>query len=99
MKQVAHIRQISLALRKRFGERRRIGSQLVFTFASPRRLAQASEKIYSIANFAIARKICVRRAARQLRQGDLEGWSALSDAELRKQLSALPGVGRRLQIA
>src|SRR5947207_15490385 len=44
MKQVAHIRQISLALRKRFGERRRIGSRLVFTFASPRRLAQASEK-------------------------------------------------------
>src|SRR5216110_3501674 len=44
MKQVAHIRQISLALRKRFGERRRIGDQLVYTFVSPPRLAQASEK-------------------------------------------------------
>src|SRR6478752_8690727 len=44
MKQVAHIRQISLALRKRFGERRTIGDQLVYTFASPWRLAQASEK-------------------------------------------------------
>ena len=32
MKQVAHIRQISLALRKRFGEQRRIGDQLVYTF-------------------------------------------------------------------
>ena len=32
MKQVAHIRQISLALRKRFGEQRTIGDQLVYTF-------------------------------------------------------------------
>ncbi len=44
MKQVAHIRQISLALRKRFGEQRRIGDQLVYTFALPRRVAQTSEK-------------------------------------------------------
>src|SRR5207247_7858844 len=44
MKQVAHIRQISLALRKRFGERGGIGDQLVYTFASLSRLAQASEK-------------------------------------------------------
>src|SRR4029453_6212943 len=44
MKQMAHIRQISLALRKRFGEQRTIGSQFVYTFVSPQRLAQASEK-------------------------------------------------------
>src|SRR5882757_11534587 len=44
MKQVAHIRQISLALRKRFGEQRRIDDHLVCTFASPRGVAQASEK-------------------------------------------------------
>src|SRR5438094_4803911 len=44
MKQVAHIRQIVLALRKRFGEQRTIGNQLVYTFVSPPRLAQASEK-------------------------------------------------------
>src|SRR5205814_2643923 len=41
MKQVAHIRQISLALRKRFGERRRIDDHLVYACASPQRLAQA----------------------------------------------------------
>src|SRR5262245_46182578 len=45
MKQVAHIRQISLALRKRFGEQRTIGDHLVYTFPSARRLTQASEKI------------------------------------------------------
>src|SRR5438477_3756134 len=44
MKQVAHIRQISLALRKRFGEQRAIGDQLVYTFPSAPRLARASER-------------------------------------------------------
>src|SRR3954447_26871380 len=44
MKQVAHIRQISLALRKRFGEERRIDDHLVCSFPSARRVAQASEK-------------------------------------------------------
>src|SRR5262245_21999519 len=44
MKQVAHIRQISLALRKRFGEQRKIGDQLVHSFPPAHRLAQASEK-------------------------------------------------------
>src|SRR5215470_14737223 len=43
MKQVAHIRQISLALRRRFGEQWRIGSRLVYSFPSAQRLAQASE--------------------------------------------------------
>src|SRR4030095_10977841 len=43
MKQVAHIRQISLALRRRFGERRRIGDHLVYTFPSAHRIARASE--------------------------------------------------------
>src|SRR5213080_5568262 len=44
MKQIAHIRQISLALRKRFGQQRKIGDRRVYTFPSPRRLARASEK-------------------------------------------------------
>src|SRR5437764_15255358 len=44
MKQVAHIRQISLALRNRFGEQQRIDGHLVYTFPSARRLAIASEK-------------------------------------------------------
>src|SRR5215472_3102969 len=43
MKQVAHIRQISLALRNRFGEQGKIGNQLVYSFPPADRLAQASE--------------------------------------------------------
>ena len=97
MKQVAHIRQISLALRKRFGEQRTIGDQLVYTFASPRRLAQASEKELLECKLGYRAKN-LRATARLFSSGqaDLEAWSALSDAELRKQLCALPGVGPKI---
>ena len=97
MKQVAHIRQISLALRKRFGEQRRIGNHLVHTFASPRRLAQASEKELRDCKLGYRSKN-LRATARLVSSGqaDLEAWSALSDAELRKQLCALPGVGPKI---
>src|SRR6266446_504134 len=97
MKQVAHIRQISLALRKRFGERRRIGDQLVYAFASPQRLAQASEKELLECKLGYRAKN-LRATARLVSSGqaDLEAWSVLSDAELRKQLCALPGVGPKI---
>jgi N-glycosylase/DNA lyase len=97
MKQVAHIRQISLALRKRFGEQRTIGDQLVYTFASPQRLAQASEKELLECKLGYRAKN-LRATARLVSSGpaDLEAWSALSDAELRKQLCALPGVGPKI---
>jgi len=97
MKQVAHIRQISLALRKRFGEQRRIGDQLVYTFPSARRLAQASEKELLECKLGYRAKN-LRGTARLVSSGkaDLEVWSALSDCELRKQLCALPGVGPKI---
>src|SRR5882724_8769420 len=97
MKQVAHIRQISLALRKRFGEQRRIGNQLVYTFVSPQRLAQASEKELLECKLGYRAKN-LRATSRLVSSGraDLEAWSALSDAELRKQLCALPGVGPKI---
>jgi len=97
MKQVAHIRQISLALRKRFGERRKIGDQLVHTFVSPPRLAQASEKELRDCKLGYRAKN-LRATARLVSSGQaaLEAWSALSDAELRKQLCALPGVGPKI---
>jgi N-glycosylase/DNA lyase len=97
MKQVAHIRQIVLALRKRFGQQRRPGNQLVYTFASPRRLAQASEKELRDCKLGYRAKN-LRATARLVSSGraDLEAWSALSDAELRKQLCTLPGVGPKI---
>src|SRR5579864_1831632 len=44
MKQVAHIRKISLALRKRFGELLTIGAETVYAFPSAQRIADSSEK-------------------------------------------------------
>jgi N-glycosylase/DNA lyase len=97
MKQVAHIRQISVALRKRFGERRRIGDQLVYTFVSPQRLAQASEKELLECKLGYrAKNLHATSRLVSSGQADLEAWSALSDAELRKQLCALPGVGPKI---
>jgi N-glycosylase/DNA lyase len=97
MKQVAHIRQISLALRKRFGEQRRIDDHLVYTFASPQRVAQASEKELRDCKLGYRAKN-LRATARLVSSGqaDLEAWSGLPDAELRKQLCALPGVGPKI---
>jgi N-glycosylase/DNA lyase len=97
MKQVAHIRQISLALRRRFGKKGRIDSQLVYTFASPRRLAEASEKELLECKLGYRAKN-LRATARLVSSGqaDLEAWLVLSDAELRKQLCALPGVGPKI---
>jgi N-glycosylase/DNA lyase len=97
MKQVAHIRQISLALRKRFGEQRKTGNQLVYSFPPAHRLAQVSEKELLECKLGYRGKN-LRATARLVSSGqaDLEMWSALSDAELRKQLCALPGVGPKI---
>ena len=61
MKQVAHIRQISLALRKRFGEQRRIDDR--FGTRSLRRCALRELRTRScrIVSLATAPKICARR--------------------------------------
>src|SRR5437867_7023995 len=44
MKQVAHIRQISRALRTRFGHPHKIEDQILHSFPSPQRLAESSEQ-------------------------------------------------------
>ena len=97
MKQVTHIRQISLALRKRFGQPRKIGDRMVYTFPSSQRLAEASEKELRDCKLGY-RAEKLRSTARLVSSGkaNLEAWSALADAELRKQLCALPGVGPKV---
>ena len=97
MKQVMHIRQISLALRKRFGQQRKIGSELVYTFPPAHRLAQASEKELRDCKLGYRGKN-LRATARLVSSGqvDLDAWSVLSNGELRKQLCSLPGVGPKI---
>src|SRR5881396_3647311 len=97
MKQVAHIRQISLALRNRFGERRRIGSRVMYTFPSALRIARASEIQLRECKLGYRAKN-LRATAQLVSSGecDLESWSALSDGDLRKNMCELPGVGVKI---
>jgi len=97
MKQVAHIRQISLALRKRFGDRREIGRRDLYPFPSAERIARASEK--QLRACALGYRAKHLRATAQLvssGKADLEAWSRCADAELRKYLCGLPGVGAKI---
>src|SRR5437867_12157150 len=97
MKQVAHIRQISLALRNRFGDQREIGGCVLHTFPSAQQIARASEK--QLRECALGYRARNLRATAQVvssGQCNLEAWSALPDAELREHLCALPGVGAKI---
>jgi N-glycosylase/DNA lyase len=105
MKQVAHIRQISKALRERFGverkacpERgRRIDNYVVHTFPSAARLAKSSERELRKCALGYRAKNLLA-TARLVSSGaiDLEASSALSDVDLRKKLCELPGVGAKI---
>ena len=97
MKQVAHIRQISAALRKRFGEQRAIDDHVVYTFPSPQRIARATEKELRQCKLGYRAKN-LRATAQLVSSGEcnLKAWTALSDAALREQLCALPGVGAKI---
>jgi N-glycosylase/DNA lyase len=97
MKQVAHIRQISLALRNRFGDPRRIDNHVVYTFPSAHRIARASEEeLRECALGYRARNLLATARLVSSGEADLEAWPALSDAGLREKLCALPGVGAKV---
>ena len=94
MKQVAHIRQISRALRQRFGERKEICGHEVFSFPSPGRLARTSESRLRKCGLGYRAKNLLA-SAKRVASGEaaLDSWSALSERQLREQLCELPGVG------
>ena len=97
MKQVAHIRQISLALRRRVGERRKVGDHAVYTFPPAQRIARATENDLRECALGYRAKNLLA-TARLISSGecDLESWSALSDPDLREKLCSLPGVGAKI---
>ncbi len=97
MKQVAHIRQMSEALRRRFGHERQVAGHTVFIFPSPEAIAQSSEEElrrcalgYRAKNLLMTARLIASRAA------DLDEWNSLPDAELRSKLCGLPGVGAKV---
>jgi len=97
MKQVAHIRQISLALRKRFGTEKIICGNHVYVFPSAERLGRSSEpELLKCALGYRAKNLLA--TARRVASGEanLEGWGKLPDEELRERLCELPGVGTKV---
>jgi N-glycosylase/DNA lyase len=96
-KKVAHIRQISLALRNRFGDPGKINKRVIYTFPSPQCLAQSSErKLQECALGYRAKNLFATARLVSSGEVDLEAWSSLSDADLRENLCALPGVGAKV---
>jgi len=95
MKQVAHIRQMSTALRARFGTAVR-GTDLR-AYPSPQALAAASEDDLRACGLGYRAKN-LRATAQRVASGeaDLERMRGLDDAELRDALCELPGVGRKV---
>ena len=97
MKQVAHIRQISQTLRRRFGEPRSLGEQTVHVYPTPGRIAALSEK--ELRDCALGyRAKSLLATARLISSGEvnLDRLADLADDELRTQLCALPGVGSKV---
>jgi N-glycosylase/DNA lyase len=97
MKQVAHIRQISKTLRERFGVPRKVDRHVAHAFPSARRLAESSEsELRKCALGYRAKNLLATARLVGSAEADPEAWSALSDADLRAKLCALPGVGAKI---
>jgi N-glycosylase/DNA lyase len=97
MKQVAHIRQISLALRRRFGDRRRVSDHVVHTFPAARRIARAAEDdLRECALGYRAKNLLATARLVSSGEANLDAWSALADIGLREKLCSLPGVGAKI---
>jgi len=97
MKQVAHIRQISCALRKRYGGKAMICGITIYHFPAPELVATATENGLRKCALGYRAKNLLATAKRVASgEADLEAWSALSGDELRARLCELPGVGTKV---
>jgi N-glycosylase/DNA lyase len=97
MKQVAHIRQISLTLRKRYGEPKQILGHEIFTYPSPERIGELTEEELRACALGYRAKNLLG-TARLIASGEanLEAWTKLPDDALRARLCELPGVGAKV---
>jgi len=97
LKQVAHIRQISLGLRAAYGRERRLGSLRAQAYPEPGVLAAAGEEALRRCGLGY-RARAVHRAAVRLDSGeiDLESARDLDDTELLEFLCGLYGVGEKI---
>lgn len=97
MKQVAHIRQMTRALRERFGARRQLLDLELHAFPSAERLAHVSEaELRACALGYRAGNLWRTAQLVRAREANLEAWRELPDEELRARLCGLPGVGPKV---
>jgi N-glycosylase/DNA lyase len=97
MKQVAHIRQMSLALRQCFGRKLGINGTYAYAFPSAVNLASATEKELKNCGLGYRAKNLLATARRVAGgEADMEGWATLRDEDLRARLCELPGVGPKV---
>jgi N-glycosylase/DNA lyase len=97
MKQVAHIRQISLTMRERFGLRRSLGNLHVYSYPTADVIADLEEE--DLRNCALGyRAKNLLATARLITSGEfnLDELALLRDDDLRAALCALPGVGAKV---
>jgi N-glycosylase/DNA lyase len=95
MKQVAHIRQMSLSLRERFG--RPVPDSPINAYPAPEALAKATEADLRACGLGFRAK-SLRLAAAEVAGGriDLAALRERPTAEIRDALCTLPGVGRKV---
>jgi len=97
MKQVSHIRRISLAIRERFGKAVRLGARELYTFPLPDVIAGANlnDLLECRLGFRARNVLAAAQmiAAKEIR---LEELAVLSTAEAREILCRFPGVGNKI---
>jgi N-glycosylase/DNA lyase len=98
LKQVAHIRQISLTLRERFGQpAATLNGKVLHTYPTPEALARAGEAALRACGLGYRAKFLHQTASR-IAEGnfDLEAPAALNDEAACELLCTLPGVGPKI---
>jgi N-glycosylase/DNA lyase len=97
MKQVAHIAQMSRAIRRRFGNAVDWNGHEMFAYPSPETLAAADESDLRACSLGYRAKNLLG-SARMIASGDvnLEAIIAMPDSEALKELCRLPGVGKKV---
>jgi N-glycosylase/DNA lyase len=95
MKQVSHIRAMSLALRSRFGES--VEGSDIATYPTAQRLARATEAQLRACGLGF-RAPHLRQTARAIADGrvDLDALDAMETGRALEELCKLPGVGRKI---
>ncbi|MEM1297252.1 MAG: DNA glycosylase [Verrucomicrobiota bacterium] len=97
LKQVAHIRQISLELRRRFGERRAIDGHKVFAYPTPQALSEAGEtELRSCGLGYRAKSLFLAADAIAGGQIDLRDAEGLPNEDAKAFLCQMHGVGPKI---